>query len=165
MGTMDVAAAVCGEEALEMAFEVEVAAEVAGKVAFEMVSEAPVEVASIRAVTVDPVLFPPHLHGWPVRAAAFVVACAEAVSSPAIPRPPPRRRPPDIPSTRGLVHHDFSHDRPRECGCVRGGDVLRGVSGPSGPAAPVARRGVFFRGDVSEQQPRRPTRGTASARR
>ena len=47
MGTMDVAAAVCGEEALEMAFEVEVAAEVAGKVAFEMAFEAPVEVASI----------------------------------------------------------------------------------------------------------------------
>ena len=72
MGTMDVAAAMCGEEALEMAFEVEVAAEVAGKVAFEMAFEAPVEVASIRAVTVDPALFPPHLHGWPVRAAAAV---------------------------------------------------------------------------------------------
>ena len=91
----------------------------------------------------------PHGHATatsraPVRRCRVHADTAAVVPRPHLrPRPPPRRRPPDIPSTRGLVHHDVSHDRPRGRGCVRGGDVLRGLSGPSGPAAPVARRDIL----------------------
>ena len=124
----------------------------------------------------------PHGHATatsraPVRRCRVHADTAAVVPRPHLPpRSPLRRRPPYIPSTWGLVHHDVSHDRPRGRGCVRGGDVLRGLSGPSGPATPVAPHSVSPaatspasqapRGRVrGEQQPPRPTRGTASARR